>query len=334
MAAKKYTGYEKAAILLMAIGEDAASEVMKNLDLKDVHLIGNCISSLSNIATDDVNLVMREFSESASSADGAVVGGDDYVKKVLTKALGAEKAGKLLENLSSSTTSSLETLKYLDSKTISNFVKIEHPQTIALILTYLDTDHAGEVVTHLPEHLRSEVLQRMAMIDNIPVEIIKELEDTLQKELQQAGSAQKRKVGGIKVVAEILNQMDKSNEEKILITIDQSNPNLSEQIKKLMFVFDDLKDVNDTGMQEILKEVGREDLVAALKGAGETVKEKFTKNMSERASEILKEDMEAKGPIRISEVEKAQQAIIKIAKKLESEGKVVLRGKGGEEMLV
>ena len=334
MAGKKFAGHEKAAILLMAIGEDAASEVLKNLDLKDVHLIGNCISNLDNIATDDVNLVMREFSDSASSTDRAVVGGDDYVKKVLTKALGAEKAGKLLENLSSSSTSSLETLKYLDSKTISNFVKIEHPQTIALILTYLDTDHAGEVVSHLPEHLRSEVLQRMAMIDNIPVEIIKELEDTLQKELQAAGTAQKRKVGGIKVVAEILNQMDKTNEEKILITIDQTNPSLSEQIKKLMFVFDDLADIDDTGIQEILKEVGREDLVAALKGAGETVKEKFTKNMSERAAEILREDMEAKGPIRISEVEKAQQTIIKIAKRLEAEGKVVLRGKGGEEMFV
>lgn len=334
MDGKKINGYEKAAILLMAIGEDAASEILKNLDIKDIHMVGNCIANLSNVSPDDVHQVMREVSDTASSIDGMLVGSDEYVKKVFTKALGDEKAGKLMEHLSSSAASGLETLKFLDPRTIANFVNIEHPQTIALILTYLDPEHAGEVISHLPEHLRSEVILRMAMIDNIPVEIIKELEETLQKELQAAGTVQKRKIGGIKVVAEILNQMDRSNEEKILTMIDQSNPNISEQIKKLMFVFDDLTDVNDTGMQEILKEVSRDDLVVALKGAGDAVREKFTKNMSERAVELLKDDMEAKGPIRISEVEKAQQAIIKIARKLEAEGRVILRGKSGEEMVV
>lgn len=334
MAGKKFTGHEKAAILLMAIGEDAASEILKNLDIKDIHMIGNYISNLSNVSPDDVQQIMKEFSDTASSIDGMLVGSDDYVKNVLTKALGAEKAGKVMEHLSSSTSSNLETLKFLDPRTIANFVKIEHPQTIALILTYLDPEHVGEVIAHLPEHLRSEVILRMAMIDNIPVEIIKELEETLHKELQATGTVQKRKIGGIKVVAEILNQMDRSNEEKILTMIDQSNPNLSEQIKKLMFVFDDLTDVNDVGMQEILKEVSRDDLVVALKGAGDAIKEKFLKNMSERAVELLKDDMEAKGPIRISEVEKAQQAIIKIARKLEAEGRVMLRGKSGEEMVV
>ena len=335
MAEEKQNGYEKAAILLLTLGEDVASEVMKNLDAKEIRVIGNYLSKANKVEPERVKSIVKEFHDITKSPDGFVFGGEDYLKAVLTKAMGQEKAAKIMENLAISTEErGLEALRWIDPQGIANLIKGEQPQTIALILAHLDADHASQVVTLLPEAARSDVMLRMATIENIAPGVIKEIEEVLNKELQMGGSVVNKKVGGPDVVASILNHMDRSSESAIMSSIEQNSPELAEKIRRMMFVFEDLMNVDDRGIQEILKEVGKEDLVLALKGTGDELKGKIFKNMSERAAQAIKDDMEAKGPVRVSEIEKAQQALLKVAKRLEEEGKVVIGGKGGEEVVM
>ncbi|MFQ5455225.1 MAG: flagellar motor switch protein FliG [Nitrospirota bacterium] len=333
--AKKLKGHEKAAILLLTIGEDAAAEVLKNLDVTDIRKLGNYMSNIPEVTSEDINDVLKEFTEASSSfSDIPLDGGDEYVKKILIKALGEEKAAKVIENFSLAKNDGLENLKLLDAKTIANFIRLEHPQTIALILVHLDPDHATEVISYLSKEIRADIIHRMATIETIPQGTIKELEEVLQEELKNIGSVAKKDIGGIKLVAEIINQMESSQGEEILSTLQKNNPDLVDDIRQLMFVFDDLEKIDDKGIQELLKEANKDDLMLALKATSDAIKEKIFKNMSQRAAELMKEDMEAKGPARISEVEKAQQSILKAARKLEEEGKIIIGGKGGEEMVV
>ncbi|MCC7202994.1 MAG: flagellar motor switch protein FliG [Nitrospirae bacterium] len=334
MTENQNNGYEKAAILLVTLGEDVASEVMKNLDAREIKLIGNYLSKASKIAPEKVKTVVREFHEIATSPDSFVFGGEDYMRAVLTKAMGAERAGKVMENLAIvSEDKGLEALKWIDPRGIANLVKGEHPQTIALILAHLDADHASRVVSLLPVAIRGDVMHRIATIEGVSPGVIKEIEEVLNKELQMGGSIVEKKIGGPDVAAQILNSLDRSNESAIMSSIEQTSPDLAEAIRKMMFVFEDLMNIDDRGMQEIMKEISKEDLMISLKGAGEDLKAKFFKNMSERAAQGVKEDMEAKGPVRVSEIEKSQQAILKIAKRLEEEGKIVIGGKGSDDML-
>lgn len=334
MAENLNNGYEKAAILLLTLGEDVASEVMKNLDAKEVRLIGSYLSKASKIESEKVKSVVKEFYEIAISPDSFVFGGEDYVRSVLTKAMGSEKAGKVMENLAiSSEDKGLESLKWIDPRGIANLIKGEHPQTVALILAHLDADQASQVLALLPAAIRGDVMLRIATIESVSPGVIREIEEVLNKELQMGGSAVAKKIGGPDVAAQILNSLDRSNESAIMSDIEQNHPELAEKIRKMMFVFEDLMNIDDRGMQEIMKEVGKEDLMMSLKGAGEELKTKFFKNMSERAAQGLKEDMEAKGPVRVSEIEKSQQAILKVTKRLEEEGKIVIGGKGSDEMV-
>jgi flagellar motor switch protein FliG len=271
----------------------------------------------------------------ASSPEGLVFGGEDYVRTVLTRAMGAEKASKVMENLSlSSDDRGLEALKWIDPRGIANFIRLEHPQTIALILSYLDPDQVGQVITLLPEGIRGDVMLRMATVEGIPSTVVREIEEVLNKQLQATESIVNTQVGGPEVVAQVLNLMDRTNEALIMAKIEQASPELAEKIRQKMFMFEDLFQIDDRGMQELLKEIDKEDLVLAMKGAGEDLKAKIFKNMSERAAQNLKDDLEAKGPVRLSDVEKSQQTILKIAKRLEEEGRVILGGKGAEEVLV
>jgi len=335
MAEEKQAGYEKAAVLLLSLGEDVASEIMKNLDAKEVRLIGNYMSKATKLEPSSVKSVVREFCEIAKSPEGFVFGGEDYLRAVLTKAMGQEKATKIIENLAITTEEKgLEALRWIDPRGIANLIRGEHPQTVALILAHLDADHAGPVVALLPEAMRADVMLRMATIESIPPGVIREIEEVLNKQLQMGGSVVNKKVGGPDVVASVLNYLDRSNESAILSSIEQSSPELAEKIRQMMFIFEDLIHVDDRGIQEILKEAGKDDLVLALKGANEEMKTKVFKNMSERAAQSIKDDIEAKGPVRLSDIEKAQQAILKIAKKLEGEGKIIIGGKGGEDVLV
>jgi flagellar motor switch protein FliG len=326
----EYSGIEKAAIFLISIGEEAAAEIMKNLELHQVGMITACMSRLKAIKNQDVEEIMREVGHKINSGDVHVTGGD-YIKKILKKGLGEDNASKILELAAKE--SSLDSLKWVDAKTLANFLFNEHPQTVALILSLLETAQAAEVLAKLPEHLKEDVVKRIAVTENIPESAISELEEVLKGQLEMK-KKKGRRVGGIKTVAEILNHSDRATEQMILEKMEKENQKLVDSIRQLMFVFDDLIQVEDRGIQMILKEVRTEDLSLALKTASNNLKEKIFKNMSQRAAQILKDEMESKGPAKVSEVEKAQQNIVKIAQKLETEGKIIIAGRGGEDLIV
>jgi len=324
------SGYEKAAIFLSSIGEDAAAEILKSLDVKDIGKITMHMTRLKTVTRATIETVLLEVSESMNRGD-IRVGGEDFVKKVLSKGLGEDGANKMLEMASKE--GPLESLRWVDAKTLVNFLVTEHPQTIALIICLLEPQQAAEVLSALPENIKADVAMRIAATERIPESAIEELKDVLKGQLDM-GKNKGKKLGGAKVVAEILNQCDRSTEQMVLGKIEEQNNVVADSIRKLMFVFDDLVKVDDRGIQMILKETGSEELSLALKTASEALKEKVFKNMSSRAAEILKEDMQTRGPVKVSDVEKAQQSIVKVARKLETEGKLVLAGRGGEELVV
>lgn len=326
-----YRGIEKAAIFLISIGEEAASEILKIMDMSHVGMITACMNRLSSVKKKDRDEIISEVSGKIQSGDFPVAG-ENYVKKILKKGLGVENADRIMEEAAKE--NSLESLKWVDAKTLANFLAGEHPQTIALILSMLDAVHAAEVLTLLPEGIKDDIARRIAVTEQIPESILSELEEVLRGQLDVNKGKKGRKVGGIKVVAEILNHSDRSTESAILEKIEKENPNLAESIRKFMFVFDDLVQIDDKGIQMILKEIRTEDLSLALKTASSNLKEKIFKNMSQRAAQILKEEMELKGAVKVSEVEKAQQNIVKISRKLEMEGRITVAGRGGDELVV
>lgn len=332
MAAKKHRGYEKAAIFLMSIGEDAAAEIMKNLEAKDIHKIARVMPRLENLLVAEIDEVIGEFHE--SFGEGRVHGGEDYMKTVLAKAVGNEKAKTILDKVGADDEGALETLKWLDAKTIANFAKGEHPQTVAIILAHLEPDHAASVISVLPEYMRSDVMLRVATLESVQPEMLRELDTALQGAISTRASHSSSIAGGVNAVALILNNLDSATEGSLMGDIEGINPDLAAQIQKLMFVFSDAVDIDDRGIQMILKEVGNDELVLALKTAGDDLKNKILKNMSERAAQMLREDMETLGPVKLSDVEKAQQNILKIIRRLEQEGKIVIGGKGGEELVL
>lgn len=331
MSNQRQNGYYKAAILLATLGEDTASEIMKTLDPKDLKKLGAEITELSDIPESDLQEVYQEFNKTATEPSGMNVEGKHYIQKVLTKALGDEEAGQVIEDMADVDEGGMKTLKLMDPKSLANLIKGEHPQTVALILTSLDTAQASQILPNLPDWLRSDVMIRMATLEDIPPGVMKEIGAALQSELYQEGdsSLAGKKIKGVKLVANILNQVDQASEQAIMEAISENNSELAENIRSLMFVFDDLAGLDNRSIQELMKEVSKEDLTLALRAAKEEIKEKFFSNMSERAAQLLKEDMEARGPVKVSAVEKAQQIIIKSAKRLAEAGTISLGGKGG-----
>lgn len=327
--ATNLSGEEKAAILLRAIGEDAAAEVMRHLDPKDIRKIGSHMSAISNISREEESAVIVEFQSAAATGDVGFEG-KEYIKSVLTKALGSDKAERILETLTSTSYPGLESLKWLEPRTVAQMIKIEHPQTVAVILAHLDPDQASQILTHLPDFMQADVALRLGTIEEIQPEVLQHLSEVLQEAFKGGAKARGCSVGGTKVVADIMGRLDKAMEGSIMGKLSEKNPDLAEAIRSLMFVFDDLVKVDDRGIQELMKEVSKEELPVALRGAGQEVRDKFIKNMSSRAAETFLEDMEARGPVKISEVEKAQQNILKLCRKLESEGRIVIAGEGEE----
>lgn len=327
---KQMTGMEKAAAFLLTLGEDAASEVMKKLDINQISQLTNIMSRMKQLPKDVVDDIHTEFRTKTTEED--VKGGAEYARKVLSKALGDEQAGQILD--AALEENPLESLKWMDSKSIVNFVKGEHPQTISLIMAHLDHDKAAEVLTALPDSLRVDVAFRMADLEGIPKDVLRDLEEALRVQMRGATNMSEKRVGGVKSVAEILNRLDRSTEEFIMERLEEENPELADSIRKLMFVFDDLTGVDEKGIQAILKEVSSEELALSLKTAKEELKDKVFRNMSKRAAQLLKEDMESRGPTKLSDIEKAQQAVVNIARRLEKEGKIIMGGKGGEELVV
>jgi flagellar motor switch protein FliG len=326
---RKLSGEEKAVILLRAIGEDAAAQVLKCLEPKEIRKIGAFMKDTANITREEEEAVIAEF-EKANASGEIGFEGKEYIKSVLTKALGPEKAARILESLTSASYPGLEALKWVDAKTVAQLIKVEHPQTIAVILAHMDPEQASQVLTGLPETLRADVALRLATTEEVRPEVLQELSEAVQESLLAGTGSRAMSVGGAEVIADILTRLDKGTESAIMAKIAERDQALADSIRALMFVFDDLIKLDDRSVQELLKEVSKEDLPLALRGASPEVKEKFFRNMSNRAAQMLREDMEARGPVKLRDVEKAQQNILKVCRKLEEEGRITLAGPGEE----
>jgi len=330
---RKLTGEDKAAILMLTIGEDVASEVMKHMEPKDIRRLGVPMSALSNVTPDVRREVVAEFQALASEGDVAVEG-TAYMKKILTKALGTDKAAQVISALSHPEYAGLEALKWLAPSAIARLISVEHPQTAAVIVAHLEPDQASQALALLSPQARQDIAYRLATMEEIQPEVLKELSEVLEAEFKLGVKSQGQQFGGIKFLADIMNGLDKAAEQALTTSLAARNASLAESIRQLMFVFDDLAKVDDRGLQELLKEIAKEDLALSLRGAGEAVKEAIFRNMSARASEMLKDDMDVGGPVKLSEVEKAQRNILQVARKLEDEGRIVLGGRDGQEVLV
>ena len=336
MSVGKLTGPKKAAILLLALGEDAAAEVMKNLEESEIQQVGYYMSRFTDVSPEELDIVLEEFYRNSVMADEGVniSSSPDFVKNALTKALGADRAKELSDNLrAGEEEEGLEALRYAEPIMIANYIRTEHPQTIALILSYLkNAEQSSAVLRDLPESLQADILYRMAVIESIPPGVISEMNEVLTEEMKTAGSMA-TSVGGVEPVAEILNSVDKATETRILASIEETNPDLAEQIRELMFTFEDMALIDAKQMQLVMKDVDQADMVLALKTASDAVKELIFSSMSSRAAEMVREDLENLGPAKLSDVEASQQKIIKVVKKLEEAGTIIIAGAGGGDLV-
>lgn len=334
---KKLSGPEKAALMLIAVGDDLAAKVLSQLEEGEIHRISTYMSSMGSVPNEVVDNVVEEFVQMVESGKGGyITGGKDYLRKLLESALDPKKVAEIMERISAGEEEDvgggLEAVRHLDAKTIASFLRNEHPQTCAIILAHLDPAHAAAVIKELPERFQPEVAYRIATLERIPPGVIKELDEALAHEFRSTGAMEGSQIGGVESVAEIINNMDRATETNVLSEIESINPELAENIRQLMFVFEDLVKIDNRGLQTILKEVDSNELLMALKTASDKLKDKIFANMSERAALMMKEDLDAMGPQKLSDVEKAQQGVLRIVKRLEEEGKIVLAG-GGEELV-
>lgn len=328
------TGVDKAAIFLMTLGEQAAAQIIKHLGPREVQKIGVAMASLQNVSRDMVNVTVDEFVTKIHEQTALGIGSDEYIRKVLVDALGEDKAKGMIDRiLLGGNTKGLESLKWMDARSVVELIRFEHPQIIAIVLSYLDSDQAAEVLAALPENTRADLLLRVATMDAVQPAAMKELNDMLEVQLRGGSSGQASTMGGIKCAANILNFVERSIEAGISEQIAEADSDLSQKIHDLMFTFENLIEVDDRGIQTLLREVSTENLVLALKGTEDALKNKIFKNMSQRAADMLRDDLETKGPVRLSEVEAAQKEIITIARRLADEGQISLGGAGGEEMV-
>ncbi|RPI47786.1 MAG: flagellar motor switch protein FliG [Betaproteobacteria bacterium] len=323
-------GINRSAVLLMSLGEDEAAEVFKYLAPREVQKIGRAMARLKGVSREDVDGVLGRFR--AEAGDQSTVGMEarEYLKTVLVKALGDKSAVIIERILQGGDTSGIEKLKWLDSSTIAQLVAGEHPQIIATILVHLDQDQASEILSHLNERLRTDVVMRVATLDGIQPAALKELNDTLSEVLSGADGLQKSSLGGVRAAAEILNYLPSAQSNQIMESMRDANAELTQQILDEMFVFEDLVSLDDRGIQTLLREVQSESLIVALKGSSQELRDKIFKNMSSRAAEMLREDLDAKGPVKLSDVEKEQKDILTIVRRLADEGQVALSGKGDD----
>jgi flagellar motor switch protein FliG len=330
--AKQRNGTERAAILLLSLGEAEAAEVMKHMGAKDVQRIGAAMTQLQNISRQEVSDVISEFTQKLEGQTSLGVGVDDYLRKVLIGALGQDKAAGVIDRiLFGRSSKGLEALKWMDSRQVAELIRQEHPQIISIVLAYLDADQSAEVLAQFPEWLRADVIMRIATLDGIQPSALHELDEVIEKQFAgKTGALKTSVIGGIKTAAQIMNYMDSSQESALIDSIRKVDDQLGGKIQDLMFVFGDLVEIDDRGMQEVLRAVPGEKLLLAMKGADDELKAKIFKNMSQRAAEMLKDDLESRGPVRLSEVEGAQKEILAMVRKMSEAGTIQLGGKGEE----
>jgi len=325
------SGTERAAILLLTLGESEAAQVLKHMGAKEVQRIGAAMAKLTKVSREEVHGVLSEFSQSVETQTSVGVGADEFLRKVLVDALGQEKATSIIDRINIGRSSKgLEALKWMDAREVSELVRHEHPQIIAIVLAYLDADQSAEVLGQLSPNVRADVVARIATLDGVQPSALTELDDIMEKQFAGKAGGKTSALGGAKAAAEIINFLEPSQESVLMEQIEKSDEALAARIRDLVFVFDNLIDVDDRGMQELLRQVPAEKLLLAMKGAEDSLKEKIYKNMSQRAAEMLRDDLEAKGPVRLAEVEAAQKEILTIARKLAEAGTIALGGKGEE----
>ena len=328
-------GSDKAAILLIFLGSEATAKIYEHLDDEEIKKISQSMTSLGYVSRQTIEEVVQEFNQLTDPETGFFSQGEDFVRKVLVNALGMEKAETLLQEIYTSTRADLANiLGNMDSKTVANFLSQEHPQTVAVILAKLRPKQSGDVIGLLPQDMQAEVVLRIADVEQVSPDILTEIEEVIRKELTSLGGMQRYKVGGLEKVVEVFSHLDRSREKQILDRLDEINPPLADVIRKHLFTFDDVFNLDDRGLQTIMREVNSSTLTLALKTCNDDLKEKIFRNISSRAAEMIKEDLEVMGPVRLSDVEKAQSEVVKVASRLEEEGKIVIAGRGGEDVLV
>ncbi|HEY3539103.1 MAG: flagellar motor switch protein FliG [Trinickia sp.] len=321
-------GVTKSALLLMSLGEEEAAQVFKFLGPREVQKIGATMASLKNVTREEVETVLQDFVKAAEQHTAMSLDSGDYIRSVLTKALGEDKAGVLIDRiLQGSDTSGIEGLKWMDSPAVAELIKNEHPQIIATILVHLDRDQASEILSCFTDRLRNDVLLRIATLDGIQPQALRELDDVLTGLLSGSDNLKRSPMGGIRTAAEILNFMTSVHEESVLENVKQYDADLAQKIVDQMFVFENLLDLEDRAIQLLLKEVESEALIISLKGAQPALRQKFLSNMSQRAAELLAEDLDSRGPVRVSEVETQQRRILQIVRNLAESGQIVIGGK-------
>ena len=326
----QFSGSERAAILLMTLGEKEAAQILKHMGPKEVQKLGHAMAVMSNVTKEQVNAVLRDFIATVDEQTSLGIGSEEYIRKVMTEALGEDKASGLIDRiLMGKNTKGLEALKWMDSRAVAELIRLEHPQIISIVLAYLDSDQAADILKLLPERMRPDLLMRIATLDGIQPSALRELDDIMEKQFSgNTGNVKSASVGGVKSAANIMNLIGSAQEAAIMEKIKDADADIGQKIEELMFVFDDLAEVDDRGMQALLREISSETLIIAMKGADQTLKEKIFKNMSKRAGEMLRDDLEAKGPVRLSEVEAAQKEILSVARRLSESGEISLGGKG------
>lgn len=324
---------EKAAVLLMSLGESDAAQILKHMGPKEVQRIGQSMTQLANVQRHQVEKVLDDFLVLVGDQTGLGLGADGYIRNMLQEALGDEKANSLIDRiLLGGNTTGLDTLKWMEPRAVADVIRYEHPQIQAIVISYLDPDQAAGILANFDERVRLDIILRVSALETVQPAALQELNDILERQFSGNQSTQSTSIGGVRTAANIMNFIDSSVEADLMESIRDVDEDLATNIQDLMFVFDNLIDVDDRGIQTILREVEAETLILALKGADPDMQEKIYKNMSTRAADMLKDDLEAKGPVRVSEVEVAQKEILSIARKLADDGEIVLGG-GADQMV-
>ena len=330
----KLDGVEKAAILLLSLSEEDAAQILKHLEPKQVQKVGMAMASIEDLNQAKISAVHRLFIEQIQNFSTIGFQSEEFIRRALTAALGEEKASNLIDQIIlGGGAKGLDSLKWMDSKQVANIIRNEHPQIQTIVLSYLEPEQSAEILSQFPEKVRLDLTMRIANLEEVQPAALQELNEIMEKQFAGQAGAQAAKMGGLKAAADIMNYLDTNVEGQLMDSIREHDEEMAQQIQDLMFVFENLLEVDDRAIQAILREVQQDVLMKALKGADETVRDKILKNMSKRAAEMLADDLEAMGPVRVSEVETAQKEILSTARRLADAGEIMLGGGGGEDFL-
>jgi flagellar motor switch protein FliG len=327
------TGTQKSALLLLGLGEKHAADILQHMGPKEVQDLGMVMAGLSNVTSEMMEEVMAEFVATIGNQTSLGLGSDDYIRNMLTSALGADKASGMIDRiLLGRNSKGLEQLKWMEPKSIAELIRLEHPQIISIVMSFLDPDQAAAVLSEFPEKVRSDIIMRVAALEGIQPNALQELDSILEKQFSGASNVKSSNLGGVKKAADILNLVEGTIEQAVMEDITEIDEDLAQEIQDNMFVFENLNEIDDRGFQTLLREVASEQLLLAMRGIDEGLKEKFFKNMSSRAADMLRDDLEAAAPVKLSDVEAAQKEILTVVRRLADAGEIILGG-GGEELI-